>query len=85
MTDLDWKLCNCAGCGRLLISPSQEDAWRKLPADQREKTPLVAGRILDRPYCPQCLAVLTAWMGSADRMDDEYPWQQNSIRQAEDQ
>ena len=43
----DLKVCNCAGCRKLLIA--MNETWCKgLP-------PKVRGRIDDRPYCDSCL------------------------------
>lgn len=46
------RMCNCAACGRELVS--RLDAGT-VPRDQH-KTRLVAGRINDRPYCWYCLS-----------------------------
>lgn len=46
------KLVNCAGCECVLLGESM--TYKKLPYDYKD-TPLVAGRIKDRPYCEKCL------------------------------
>lgn len=50
--DDDVLCCNCALCGMVLVA--QQDAHRA------NRTPIVAGRIDDRPYCAKCFPRLTA-------------------------
>lgn len=50
--------CNCAGCSTPLLGDTWRAWYKKLPADlQQELHPPVAGRILQRPYCNECLKV----------------------------
>lgn len=50
------KTLRCAGCRKLMLGESERDLPRKCRRDVAERLPpVVAGRIDDRPYCPDCL------------------------------
>jgi len=54
---LDERLlvCNCATCGRLLLSRRCWGMAECARAFLGEHVPYVAGRVRDRPYCRDCL------------------------------
>lgn len=77
MTAGDMRMCNCASCGRLLLG--SRETWREgLP-------PKVRGRMLDRPYCSDCLEVLLPTRGVAGPVEEASPGQENAVREMEDQ
>ncbi len=74
------KFCNCAQCGDEIISKA---SWAILSDEQKEfwKGKIVAGRILDRPYCGPCLRVRNKIGGGGiSNRDDASPGQENAIR-----
>lgn len=82
----DLRVCNCADCGRLLLGESMKDYWLSLDDERKEQRQLVAGRILDRPYCYDCLRV--SYPGGGNVRDvmwdtDDNPSQQNAVRALE--
>lgn len=54
----DLKVCNCADCGELLLSPTEENlkVYNDLKDRDRRRVPykVIAGRIAQRPYCKGC-------------------------------
>lgn len=52
---LDMKVCDCAGCGRLLLSRQHETYFEMLSLPQQDVLPeLVYERRDGRPYCGVC-------------------------------
>lgn len=81
----DLKYCNCAQCGAELLGESRCNVERAMlwysPTDF---PPVVAGRVLGRPYCRACLSPKRPpppWRGTKD---DESPWGENAVRHLED-
>lgn len=46
----DWKICNCADCGKELLGESMIGKFSK-----KSPMPMVEGRVNERPYCYICL------------------------------
>jgi len=78
----DVKICNCAGCGRELLAGRYRTRRSRLPEQVRDN-PIVAGHILDRPYCAACLTVREITPGRSTPDDDGGPWQQNAVKAME--
>jgi len=70
MLNSDVKICNCAECGKELTVCKLESQ--------------VAGRIKGRPYCSDCLEVLTPSSGTPSPMEDTGGYQDIAIRIMED-
>lgn len=72
LNKLDFKVCNCAGCRRLLLGTSMR-RWFK-PVLERmwgeDLPPFVYRRWDDRPYCEACFGLLyrTLPPGGGDRV-----------------
>ncbi len=83
----DAKVCNCAGCGVLLLGMSMMP-WLNESMDSGSQTALpriVSEVVGGRPYCSGCL-----WprpklkTGTPSRLEDDGgPWQQNAVRAME--
>lgn len=60
MNPLDIVTCKCATCRRSILSRVMQEGEELDAACKKlwgETPPFVAGRIKDRPYCPDCLAL----------------------------
>ena len=52
----DTRVCNCAGCGVLLLGRTEIETVASLNERELMRWPsIVAGRVKDRPYCAGCL------------------------------
>jgi len=79
MTKAEWaerrlKLCNCAWCGCLLYGMCHSNRRiEKLETDaallKLKVRGRVARRVLDRPYCKQCLEKFLAKPSTRERVD----------------
>lgn len=77
--------CDCAGCGRVCLGDSFKGWYARQSTTDRERVPApVAGRILGRPYCKDCLASPSHNTDALPPPKDESPWQQNAVRALEE-
>lgn len=57
----DFLACNCAKCDRIIASPKERERMRSAAKNSGMRTmPVVAGRVMDRPYCAFCLKEIKA-------------------------
>ena len=80
------KLCNCAECRRELLGDSLRVWYFGLAEDRRKRYPSpVAGRLLGRPYCEECISTRPRpKTGVAQPVREESPWSENGVRELED-
>jgi hypothetical protein len=52
------RVCNCAGCGRVLLGRGQHGLMTAAALVLGERPGRLAGRHEDRPYCAECLALV---------------------------
>lgn len=58
LDEVDAKLCNCAECGKVMLSIKSKldlacsETYRRL---QKHMPAAVAGKVNQRPYCQSCL------------------------------
>jgi hypothetical protein len=56
-----FKVCNCADCGNLLLGESHRETRERMDESHMALLPpVVAGRLMGRPYCPVCLPLVEA-------------------------